>query len=583
MTTTMRADPAADSDLWRRVCQGDAPAFETLVQRYQSLVCAVAYNACGDLALSEDVAQETFWAAWRERESLEEPARLRGWLCGIARNLGRNARRRAARPAESASPLNAGTEVAVNAPGPAEEMVSREEAALIWQTLEQIPDSYREPLILFYREQQPVAEIAAALDLSEDAVKQRLTRGRALLREQVAQLVEGVLQRTRPGRPFTVAVMAGLTVLSGGAKTALAGTGSATAAGTALKGVGALGSAGLLGGLLGSVLGLAGGWLGMWIPAQLAPTRREHAYLLRKGWQMFFVSVLFVLALVGGQLAIIGRVSTLTYLGFWAGWMISFWSYLLIELFRINREIQRIRAETAPTEPNDAPLRLGLNALTAQYRGRVYRSRWTLLGLPLIDINVSDPPSPAGAGQAAAPPRQRRIARGWIAIGDDARGVLLAIGSIARGFIAIGGCSLGVVSVGGVAVGLVAVGGAALGGLAIGGLGVGGLALGGLVLGWQAVGGVALGWEMACGGAAAAWQGAVGGAAFAHEFAVGGGAWALHANDAAAEELLLVHPLWRGWQWYLAHLIWLVPSGVVLLVMGYLGALRLMYRREKAG
>jgi hypothetical protein len=72
----------------------------------------------------------------------------------------------------------------------------------------------------------------------------------------------------------------------------------------------------------------------------------------------------------------------------------------------------------------------------------------------------------------------------------------------------------------------------------------------------------------------------VGGVAFAHDFAVGGAAWALHANDAAAEDLLLVHPLWRGWQWYLANLAWLVPSWVVLLVLGYIGALRLMYRRE---
>jgi hypothetical protein len=59
--------------------------------------------------------------------------------------------------------------------------------------------------------------------------------------------------------------------------------------------------------------------------------------------------------------------------------------------------------------------------------------------------------------------------------------------------------------------------------------------------------------------------------------------WALHANDETARDLLLAHPLWGGWQGYLAHLAWLVPSWTVLLIMGYLGVLRLMYRREKAG
>src|SRR5438045_6978256 len=104
MTTTPRTEDASESDpnLWQLVCRGNTSAFEVLVGRYQSLVCSVAYSACGDLALSEDVAQETFWTAWRQRASLEQPDRLRAWLCGIARNLAKDARRKASRPAESA-------------------------------------------------------------------------------------------------------------------------------------------------------------------------------------------------------------------------------------------------------------------------------------------------------------------------------------------------------------------------------------------------------------------------------------------------------------------------------------------------
>ncbi len=60
----------SDADLWRLVRQDSASAFEVLVRRHQSVVCAVAYSACGDLARSEDVAQETFWTAWRRRASL---------------------------------------------------------------------------------------------------------------------------------------------------------------------------------------------------------------------------------------------------------------------------------------------------------------------------------------------------------------------------------------------------------------------------------------------------------------------------------------------------------------------------------
>src|SRR6516162_10146681 len=104
MTTTSRTEDASepDSTLWQLVCRGSAPAFEVLVQRHQTLVCSVAYSACGNLAQSEDVAQETFWAAWRQRASLEQPERLKAWLCGIARNLAKNARRRALKGVESA-------------------------------------------------------------------------------------------------------------------------------------------------------------------------------------------------------------------------------------------------------------------------------------------------------------------------------------------------------------------------------------------------------------------------------------------------------------------------------------------------
>src|SRR6476620_4805043 len=106
MTKTLRTENASESDahLWQLVCQGSTHAFESLVRRHQSLVCSVAYSACGNLSLSEDVAQETFWTAWRQRASLEQPDRLKAWLCGIARNLAKNARRKASRPAESAGP-----------------------------------------------------------------------------------------------------------------------------------------------------------------------------------------------------------------------------------------------------------------------------------------------------------------------------------------------------------------------------------------------------------------------------------------------------------------------------------------------
>jgi RNA polymerase sigma factor (sigma-70 family) len=556
----------ADADLWKLVCQGSAEAFEVLVRRHQSLVSAVAYNACGNLALSEDVAQETFWAAWRERASLAQPERLRPWLCGIARNLAKNARRRAARPAESAAALDVVSEetLATDDVGPSEEAITHEEEALVWRELEAIPDAYREALILFYREDQSVADVAAALGLGEDAVKQRLSRGRAMLRERVAAMVEGGLRRSRPGRKFTVAVMTGITAGSAAAKTATAGVVGAVAKTAAGAGLGA----GALGGLAGTLFGLAGGWLGTWVPAQLAPTKRERDYLIRAGRRMLLVSVVFMVALYGVIAAFAGRP---IYLFAWACWMVSFMAYVGVESVRLARAVNRIRTETGPeAEPNDSVLRTRLSAMASTFRGRVYRSSATFLGLPLLDINVADPLSAFDKALSGDAKTGRPVACGWIAIGDDARGLLLAIGSIARGFVAVGGRAIGVVSFGGLTIGLVTLGGFSLGGIAVGGG----------AIGWWAWGGGAIAWDSAFGGLAIADRVAFGGAALANQYAVGGGGGAAHFNDAAARALVLGHPFHTLTQWFDAYWGWFLAGCLLLpeLLVGLL--LLVMYRRD---
>jgi RNA polymerase sigma factor (sigma-70 family) len=572
MTTPVVPDNATDIELWQQVVSGSTTAFEALVRRFQSLVCAVAYNACGDLAMSEDIAQETFWQTWQDRRSLRDPVRLRAWLCGIARNLGNNARRRAARRPDAASTCTDVSDVAADGPGPVEEVVSREEESLVWQSLEQVPDTYREALILYYREQESIAGVAIALGLSEDAVKQRLSRGRGMLRDKMLEVVEGALRRSRPGRRFTVAVMAGLTTLSAGAKTALAGTG--TAAGVGLTAAGA----GAVGGLLGSLVGLAGGWFGVWLPAQLAPSKREREYMQRVRRRMLLAVVLITAVLVLVILA--GVIGPWRYLAALCGALGAF-VYILVECLVMVRGIQRMRNESSAADaPNDAPLRVAVAAVARRYRGRVYRSRATFLGRPLVDINVSDPVLPEMASSVAASERAHQVARGWIAIGDEAHGALLAVGGKAYGFVAIGGLAVGVFSVGGMAVGLLAIGGLALGGLALGGLGMGLLAFGGAAIGWQACGGLAIGWDVACGGGAMAWHAAYGGGAFAHHFAVGGAAFAEHANDAAARALLLDHPLRQLLEWWAANAAWLGVGIAVVSVLVPCLFLRAMYYKD---
>jgi RNA polymerase sigma factor (sigma-70 family) len=142
----------SDDQLCQQSRAGDREAFGGIVERYQSLICSLAYSACGNLSRSEDLAQETFVTAWQRLGELREPAKLRAWLCGIVRNLAANASRREQRRGGPAESLDAVAERASLEADPAAHAVTQEEETLLWRSLAGLSDTYREPMVLFYRQ-----------------------------------------------------------------------------------------------------------------------------------------------------------------------------------------------------------------------------------------------------------------------------------------------------------------------------------------------------------------------------------------------------------------------------------------------
>lgn len=200
----------SDADLLAASRRGEHAAFGALVERYQGVVCAVTYSRTGDQALSEDVAQETFLAAWRQLDQLREPNRLRSWLCGIAKNLAAKARKRTRR--ETPAPDDVDSELVAEG-DPFEALSTAQSERLVGDALARVPEKYRDVLVLYYREQRPIAEIARLLDISEAAALQRLARGRQYLADGVASLVERSL-RALPRRSLVASVVAALPLIA---------------------------------------------------------------------------------------------------------------------------------------------------------------------------------------------------------------------------------------------------------------------------------------------------------------------------------------------------------------------------------
>jgi len=250
MKTDSIPEPELSSDvsLVELSLAGDRDAFGRIVARYQSSICALAYSACGNVGRSEDLAQDIFITAWRRLGSLQEPARFKAWLYGIARNLIHSTFRRHARnPLAGAETLEDGHEPVSTVDGPDVHAISREEETILWHVLSGLPEIYREPMVLFYRQNESVPAVADALEISEEAVRQRLSRGRALLNEGVAKVIQNGLRRSRPTDTFAVAVVAALPLVAAAttAKGAIVGmattkgaTGQATGLVGFLKGIG---------------------------------------------------------------------------------------------------------------------------------------------------------------------------------------------------------------------------------------------------------------------------------------------------------------------------------------------------------
>jgi RNA polymerase sigma factor (sigma-70 family) len=515
MMTTMIS--ANDTDLVSESLSGNRDAFGQIVSRYQSLVCSLAYSATGSLSQSEDVAQETFITAWKQLSNLREREKLRAWLCGIARNLINNSLRKHGRePSHRAELLEEISESHSPEPQPTEQTISNEEQAILWRSLEKIPEIYREPLVLFYREHQSIEAVAEKLELSEDNVKQRLSRGRKLLHEQVLAFVEGALEKTNPGKIFTLGVLAALPSLTISAKAATLGAAAAKGSATAK----AAGAMGLFGALLSPLVVIYGNYANYRASMNEAHSDEERRHIKR----LFRNALVFAL-IVSAALAVP-----------------LYWAFrsqndipLYCSLVFCQTIVIYFLAIAASGFRSLAGRRRYLAGILAkEYGGNFppatheYRSQWSLLGLPLVHIRTGDRFDVL-----------RGPAKGWIAIGGShAVGVIFAFGAVA----------IAPVSFGGIAIGL----------LPFGGIGIGLISLGAISLGVWSFGGLAVGWQVDA-GCGFAWNAAVGGIAVAHDFAVGGIVHASQANTEIAKQFIQQNCFFRFAQFVGKYYLWLIP------------------------
>lgn len=191
-----------DLEVIGAILQGDKDRYGELIQRYKRMVYGIAWSHLGNNDLSEDAAQETFIKAYCYLGALRDPSRFAGWLTRIARNVCNSFGRRATRDSAFVEQWGLESPVQQTAEDNRESLEEQ-----LRHSFAALPAIHREALTVFYIEDKSLRESAAALGISETALKTRLFRARAALREQLERRLEDTLETLEPSKDFTRSVL----------------------------------------------------------------------------------------------------------------------------------------------------------------------------------------------------------------------------------------------------------------------------------------------------------------------------------------------------------------------------------------
>ncbi len=189
---------AGESDFIERLKAHDEAAFDTLVTRYTPVIYGLLLKITGDTEEANDLTQETFIRALKSIKSFRGDSEIKTWLYRIAVNQSKNrfrwwkVRKRHKTSSLDApigeSELSIHETLPANGLDPEENTLSAERESLIFRELDNLPDIFKESVLLCDVEGLSYEEISAVLEISIGTVKSRISRGRKILRTRLSDV-----------------------------------------------------------------------------------------------------------------------------------------------------------------------------------------------------------------------------------------------------------------------------------------------------------------------------------------------------------------------------------------------------------
>lgn len=179
-----------DQEIIDRVLGGEIALYELLVRRYNQRVYRAVRSILRDDAEAEDVMQDAHVAAFQHLSDFEGRAAFSTWLTKIAIHEAFARLKKLQRFEPEDFNVDEGLMAMNEKDGSPETATSSSETrALLEQAILTLPVLYRSVLVMRDVEEMSTLETATALELTEEAVKVRLHRARALLRKELYRRV----------------------------------------------------------------------------------------------------------------------------------------------------------------------------------------------------------------------------------------------------------------------------------------------------------------------------------------------------------------------------------------------------------
>ncbi|MCP9449612.1 MAG: sigma-70 family RNA polymerase sigma factor [Nitrospira sp.] len=183
-----RRDDPTDAELVARSLAQDREAFGQLIDRHAATIVNLAYRMVGNQAEAEDLAQESFIAAFQARSTFRADSKFSTWLYRIAANKCKDWLR-SKKPGQGRNDVNVDEELdlhVVEERTPETLLSQQQVAGELERAIQRLPPLYREAFILKHIEGLSYEEMEQILGVNKDTLKMRVYKGRVQLCRELA-------------------------------------------------------------------------------------------------------------------------------------------------------------------------------------------------------------------------------------------------------------------------------------------------------------------------------------------------------------------------------------------------------------